>query len=355
MALGREQRFGQVIQHQAYDTADPAVQYGSPALGTSFCGEHLFVGSASGDVTAIDTADGSVLWQTNPCGGNGTTNGNCGDDGFMDSSPAVSDDCTLYIASSGGYLFALDASDGSIKWSYSCGTGGSGGSPSPILSSPAIMADGTTVVVGSTDDKLYFVDGTSGDLSDLTDLGAGASVYLSSPAVNADDHIFIGAEDGNLYEVKKGSSNPFHTYTASGGEIYSSQAIDSTGRVVVGSDDGYLWAFGTGTPPPTPSPTSLFHPTVAPTKHKEEAWYQKLLDNPVEFVVFVLALLIILFAGGYLCIKKCRSSSGEDKGNLGDPLLQDAAEADLETDKASPEDGEDGGVVIDERAAAAES
>ena len=68
----------------------------------------------------------------------------------MYSSPAIGADGTVYIGSSDGRVYALDGSSGSLKWSYATGA--------QVWSSPAIGADGT-VYVGSEGGKLYAFGG----------------------------------------------------------------------------------------------------------------------------------------------------------------------------------------------------
>jgi outer membrane protein assembly factor BamB len=52
---------------------------------------------------------------------------------------------TVYVGSQDGQVYALDATTGSLRWSYP--TGG------PVYSGPAVA--GGTVYVGSDDHKVY--------------------------------------------------------------------------------------------------------------------------------------------------------------------------------------------------------
>ena len=71
---------------------------------------------------------------------------------WVDSSPAIGPDGTIYIGSEDNKLYAINP-DGTEKWAFN--TGGN------VNSSPAIGPDGT-IYVGSDDDKLYAInpDGT---------------------------------------------------------------------------------------------------------------------------------------------------------------------------------------------------
>lgn len=65
----------------------------------------------------------------------------------MESSPAIDGDGTVYIGSSDGKLYAINA-DGALKWSFQ--------TKDAIESSPAIGPDGT-VYIGSNDNHLYAI------------------------------------------------------------------------------------------------------------------------------------------------------------------------------------------------------
>jgi outer membrane protein assembly factor BamB len=70
--------------------------------------------------------------------------------GFIESSPAVGADGTVYIGSQDNHLYAVDGT-GTQKWKFETGD--------HIDSSPAVGADGT-VYIGSYDNYLYAIDGT---------------------------------------------------------------------------------------------------------------------------------------------------------------------------------------------------
>jgi hypothetical protein len=71
--------------------------------------------------------------------------------GYVNSSPAIGTDGTIYVGSNDHKLYAINAG-GTKKWDFP--TGGT------VYSSPAIASDGT-VYVGSADGKLYALYGRS--------------------------------------------------------------------------------------------------------------------------------------------------------------------------------------------------
>jgi outer membrane protein assembly factor BamB len=70
-----------------------------------------------------------------------------------------------------------------------------------VDSSPAIASDGT-VYVGSYDDKLYAINGKTGDK--LWEFETRYRVF-SSPAIGSDGTVYGGSEDNKLYAIKTDS------------------------------------------------------------------------------------------------------------------------------------------------------
>lgn len=131
--------------------------------------------------------------------------------GRTESSPALtqhpSASLRLYLGSDDGNLYAIDAMTGAVLWSYP--TAGF------IRSSPAVVLNAEApsdpiVIVGSFDGSLYFVQ----DLGDEAMLVGTFSVpqddnapnlpraIESSPAVDSDGTVIIGADNGRLYAVR---------------------------------------------------------------------------------------------------------------------------------------------------------
>ncbi len=168
---------------------------------------------------------------------------------YVDSSPAIGVDGTIYIDSDDHNLYAI-SSTGALKWSYTTG----GFNTPTVESSPAIGVDGT-IYVGSQDDNLYAIN-PNGSLKWKYPTGNG--VY-SSPAIGADGTIYVGSYDNNLYALNPNGTLKW-SYTT-GGAVTSSPAIGADGTIYVGSADGNLyalnpdgslkWTFTTGYSPTT--------------------------------------------------------------------------------------------------------
>jgi len=145
---------------------------------------------------------------------------------MIESSPAISEDGTIYVGSYDDYLYAINP-DGTLKWRYQTGNN--------VESSPAIGSDGT-VYVGSWDHYLYAVnpDGT------LKWRYQTESLIRPSPAIGGDGTVYVGSWK-DLYAINSDGTLKWRYQT---GEyaIESSPAIGSDGTVYVGSWDHYLFA-----------------------------------------------------------------------------------------------------------------
>lgn len=157
--------------------------------------------------------------------------------GTVRSSAALSGG-VLYVGSSDGVLYAVDADAGTAVWRYDAGA--------PVASSPAVA--GEVVLVGSRDGVLHGVAKADGRplwrLPTGPDLALpwgreGWDYLLSSPAV-ADGRAYWGSGDGHVYAVDPSSGGELWRFRT-GGRVRSTPAV-ADGRVVVGSGDGVVYA-----------------------------------------------------------------------------------------------------------------
>ena len=149
--------------------------------------------------------------------------------GAVSSSPAIGSDCTIYVGSNDGYLYALYNNPiNPLKWRYQIGA--------QVNSSPAIGFDGT-VFVGSTDGYLYAIN-PGGTLKwRYQTLYSGET---SSPAIGSDGTIYVGSSYG-LYAINPDGTLKWQCLTNYVGDI-GSPVIGSDGTIYVGSSYGYLYA-----------------------------------------------------------------------------------------------------------------
>lgn len=190
------------------------ISYSSPALSPD--GTTIYVGvirGSGGRIIAV-TREGSVKWVRDRTA-------------FVDASPAVAADGTVYIGGGDGQLYALNPADGAVKWTYSTGTF--------ITSSPAIGADGT-IYFGAADARLHAVASTGTPRWTF----AAGDIIDSSPAIGSDGTIYVGSYDRYVYAVGPDGAERWRFPT--GGRVFSSPAIGADGTIYVGSADQRLYA-----------------------------------------------------------------------------------------------------------------
>jgi len=206
---------------------------GSPAVGDNLS---VYAGASGygGDFYTVDTDLGTQRWRYGSS--------------YVNMSPAIGPDSTVYFGAESEYLIALGP-DGSLKWKYQTGGG---------VSSPAI-GEGGMIYVGSADDYLYAL---SADSAKLIWRYRTSSDIVSCPAVASDGTIYVTSKDSCLYALRSDGSLlwKFKTYNA----IESSPSIGSDGTVYFGCNDGCLYAVY-GSAPLANAPWPKFHHDVKNT------------------------------------------------------------------------------------------
>jgi outer membrane protein assembly factor BamB len=174
--------------------------------------------------------------------------------GKVYSSPAIAASM-VYVGSADGNLYAIDLHSGTKKWKFAA--------HSRITSSPAVA--GGVVYFGAFDGNLYAVNATDGQLiwkfqtagerryagTHLHGSQPAAEMmpdpfdfYLSSPVV-WNDAIFFGSGDSNIYALSAASGNLIWKFKT-GDVVHASPAIDD-GTLFIGSWDSYFYALDAAT------------------------------------------------------------------------------------------------------------
>ena len=157
-------------------------------------------------------------------------------DGPVRSSPAVAEG-TVYVGSTDGRLYAIDAATGREVWRVDVG--------SPVSSSPAVA--GGLVLFVSADGVCHAVDRrtgttrwqfTTGDLLPWEWGFEGWDVYLSSVVVQ-DDLVVFGAGDGAVYALALESGEQQWRF-GTDMRIRSTPAL-ANGSVFIGGGDGVVY------------------------------------------------------------------------------------------------------------------
>jgi len=151
----------------------------------------------------------------------------------IQSSPAIGTDGTVYFGSSDKKVYALDGDSGRKEWERLVGDS--------VTSSPALGPDGT-LYVGANDGFLYALDAATG--AQKWTFLTGDTIH-SSPAVGADGTVYFGSYDKNIYALDGATGAEKWKFTT-GGLVLSSPMVTAEGSVYIGSNDGKLYALKGG-------------------------------------------------------------------------------------------------------------
>ena len=205
--------------------------YSSPVVAAD---GNVLVGSADGAVYAL-TRGGSELWrfQTKGPGIRPT--------GAIFASPTLGTDGAVYIA--GLYdpnLYALDASDGSVKWA--CRFTASGGGP---FVSPVVAQDGTIYQALLHDTHLYAIEPKAGGIVWSVDLAGPDFAKLADPAVRLHGDVWsepVLGPDGTIY-VSTG--DPYLRALQPDGNVKWVKRLGEAGGFTLTADKrGFVYAAG---------------------------------------------------------------------------------------------------------------
>jgi outer membrane protein assembly factor BamB len=177
---------------------------GSPIIGPDGV---VYIGADDGRFYAFNGATGVIVWATAL-----QTAG-------VDSSAALGADGTIYVGA-GSAMVALDAATGIQKWRFD--TGGD------VESSPALAPDGT-LYFGADDARVYALDASNGALKWYFTFPDDSDTD-SSPALGADGTVYIGSDKGTLYALNGQQGTLLWSFKAIG-EISGAPAIGADGTV----------------------------------------------------------------------------------------------------------------------------
>ena len=175
----------------------------------------VFVGNNQSYLYAFDGNTGSVIW-TKYLGAP------------VRSSPLVANNGIIYVVvgSDNQGIYALNADNGYYIWATAVA--------GKVISSPALSHDGQTVYVGvyHYQGKIYALNANDGTIQ--WSFSADGAIQWSTPAVGSDGTIYIGSQSGNLYAIEdQGTSAVLKWVINTGSTIESSPAI---GKDDLGND-----------------------------------------------------------------------------------------------------------------------
>jgi len=161
-------------------------------------------------------------------------------DSALRGSPAIDDNGIIYVLEDAGALHAVSnqGSKGKIDWSYKL-TGeevDATDEDREYGNSPAITEDGT-IIFGWFDSHVYAVK--EGKL--VWKFPTEGRV-ISSPSIAPDGTIYIGTETGFMYAIKPDGTAAWTKPFATGAKIMTRPAIDTEGNIYFGSFSGKFYA-----------------------------------------------------------------------------------------------------------------
>ncbi len=183
----------------------------------------IYVGSQDDHLYAVDPG-GALRWSFKARGD-------------IDSSPVIGDDGTIYFGSDDQALHAVSR-DGHERFRVAL---------DGMIRAPVALGAGGTVLVGTYGPRprVVALDARDGSerwsfpvgLSDSTELGV-----ASGPLVDRAGFVYFGAHDDFLYALTPDGRLRFAFET--GGDVDTPPILDATGTLYFGSDDGRLYALG---------------------------------------------------------------------------------------------------------------
>jgi outer membrane protein assembly factor BamB len=148
----------------------------------------LYVGTSDGKLYALDAVYGEKKWEFDT-------------GGKIWTSPAV-EDGVVYVSNYEHKFFALSSMDGSRIWEIEL--------PAAVASSPVVA--GNDVFFGTFDNQLYAVDGTNGDVKWKF---GGGSWFWSTPVVK-DNMVYASCLDDKVYALDTSTGEELWQFTADG-------------------------------------------------------------------------------------------------------------------------------------------
>jgi outer membrane protein assembly factor BamB len=176
---------------------------------------------------------------------------------LSDASVAVGPDCMIYFVGNAGDLYAVHP-DGSLAWFFPFLAG------SIPQSSPAIDSAGN-ILIGSADGYVYCLNSSSGGLKWLFNTGDGQAVC--SPAIGADSTVYAATAGGSLFAITNGVLKWKYTAPDPNGSgvmpsFVSSPAVNSNNVVIIGASDPTASGVMKGLFVVTNGALKKFYPTV---------------------------------------------------------------------------------------------
>ncbi len=153
---------------------------------------------------------------------------------WVESSPSIAVDGTVYTGSKEGRVYALNPADGSKKWEFVASDG--------IGGAPAIGNDGT-LYIGSWDNNMYALTPNGKEKWRFT-VDSGFETIGSSAVIGADGTIYFGTSTGILYALHPDGTEKWRLPGL--GSVASAPAIGKDNTIYFGAWNKKFYAIGAG-------------------------------------------------------------------------------------------------------------
>ncbi len=178
----------------------------------------VYLSTSGGTVYALDAATGDKLWSFET-------------ENKIWSTPAISGD-TLYVTSFDKKLYALNASNGSQKWDFEIGA--------TSITTPLIYEN--TVYIGSFDRHVYAIDATDGSLRWRSEVEG--DKWFWAKAVAQNNVIYAPNLDGKVYILSTENGSEVAGAVSLGSAI-SSDPVVVGDKVIIATEEGTVYPLDT--------------------------------------------------------------------------------------------------------------
>jgi outer membrane protein assembly factor BamB len=191
--------------------------------GVAVAGGLVYSGFANGTMVALRLENGSVAWLT-------SIKGDADRFVDVDSTPAVIDD-TVYVTSSSGGVWSLDAATGLVRWRTALDVSGNDGSTGSLIT------DGERLYVGVADVGIHALDLDGNVLWRQGTRGGGEPGDM----VASGDYLFYTLADAGLFVANRATGETYQ-YFDPGDGVSAKPVISTDDQMFVLSNRGVFYA-----------------------------------------------------------------------------------------------------------------
>ncbi len=207
-----EQRYrvqlGQTQQARQLPAYEENNRFDWPGSSPLLAGGVIYTGSASGELYALDAANGRERWRF-------------ASEGVIRSRPALIGN-TLVVGSWDGRLYGLDVTTGEQQWQFATGA--------PVLSNIATWNQ--LAIVGGRSAVLYAFNASSGELAWEFKHESGS--WVESSVTVVDDKLYVGSSDALQLLCLEAATGELHWSFSTGGWSWGTPAVTAE-TVFIGS------------------------------------------------------------------------------------------------------------------------